>query len=119
MKTKFLMAAALLVAMGGIFYGFVGRGTNTGSLILRDDTRVGNATGYEYVTIVQTELTLNVSGTNLEYQWEKNKLKSGLDFSLALKKVQEFETQGWELVENTVAGEAATRNYFLLRKKRE
>lgn len=74
---------------------------------------------YDYVTIIQMRGALRISsGSNKFDIVDVANLKTG-NFTAILGKVNEFEAQGYELVENMALdpeqGENV-RNYFLLRK---
>jgi hypothetical protein len=75
---------------------------------------------YDYVTIIQMRGGLRITSGNNKFDvvdLDRN-LKTG-NFIQILGKVNEFEAQGYELVENVLLdpeqGENV-RNYFLLRK---
>lgn len=80
---------------------------------------------YDYITLVQDGETLNVSSTPDHFEQLRTKLdKSGYrgNFSLLFTKVNEYEAQGYELVENnalTVGSNGYLINYVMLRRPKQ
>lgn len=79
-------------------------------------------TQYDYVTVTQASfgnrLTVTTGGTKFEqtkYKLEEG--KTDFNFTLALRKVEELETQGYEVVTNNTGLEGVYPfTYFLLRR---
>jgi hypothetical protein len=80
---------------------------------------------YDYVSIVQRADELQISNSQAAYQEIKtteDRVKAReSNYTALFRKMNEFEAQGYELVENTVytLGEGAIpRNYILMRRPR-
>jgi hypothetical protein len=74
---------------------------------------------YEYMYIIQNESELKIVKPSSEIEVLKVKIEyKDSDYREALKKVQEMEVIGWELVLNQITSPGALwpRNYFLMRK---
>ena len=80
---------------------------------------------YDYVTITQVGEYLNISTTPDHYERLRTKLdKTGFDgnFNLLFAKANEYEAQGYELVNNTAlsaGSNGALFNYVMLRRPRQ
>jgi hypothetical protein len=79
---------------------------------------------YEYLTMTQihTIIKLNRDSENFETIYVKDEMsKDEFDYKPLLKRIQEYEKQGWEIVSNNVytAGQGGIpRNYVLMRRKK-
>jgi hypothetical protein len=80
---------------------------------------------YDYVTITQAGEFLKISSTPDHFEQSRIKLdKSGYygNFSPLFAKVNEYEAQGYELVENNALGIGTTSdlvNYVMLRRPKQ
>jgi hypothetical protein len=80
---------------------------------------------YEYLTITQSGDELDISSPPDHFEQTRHKLtKNGYNgnFSLLFAKVNEYEAQGYELVENTALSSGASGallNYVMLRRLKQ
>jgi hypothetical protein len=80
---------------------------------------------YDYVTITQTGEFLKIASTPDHFEQSRTKLdKSGYygNFSPLFAKVNEYEAQGYELVENNTLAIGSTGdliNYVMLRRPKQ
>lgn len=80
---------------------------------------------YEYLTITQMGDEIDISSPPDRFEQSRHKLtKNGYNgnFSLLFAKVNEFEAQGYELVENTAlssGGSGVLLNYVMLRRLKQ
>jgi hypothetical protein len=80
---------------------------------------------YDYVTIVQEGEFLRISSTPDHFEQPRTKMNiNGYrgNFSLLFTKVNEYEAQGYELVENTalaLGSENNLVNYVMLRRPKQ
>jgi len=78
---------------------------------------------YEYMAMTQSynSIKLNKNSESFEIIDIKKELLGNYDFSPLLKRIQEYEKQGWEIVSNNVycEGNGSTpQNYVLMRRKK-
>lgn len=80
---------------------------------------------YEYMSMTQSynSIKLNKNSESFEIIDIRKEMieKSNLDFSPLLKRIQEYEEQGWEFVTNNVfceGNESSPQNYVLMRRKK-
>lgn len=79
---------------------------------------------YEYLSMTQvdTEIKLNKDSESFETINVKAEMeKDSYDYRPMLKRIQEYEKQGWEIVSNNVyvTGQGTfPRNYVLMRRKK-
>lgn len=85
-----------------------------------------SAKEYDYITIIQSGATLYISDvTSAEEEIEKINLKEeikgfNLDIRPLFRRVQEYESKGWELFSyNTENQSSSTRFHVLLRRLKE
>ena len=108
MKKSFLIAACVAV-MGFLSYAFI---------------QPGNGEQYDYATIVfRGDLHISHTGTAfVEVDVKQREMENSFDYTPTLKKVQEYEAQGWEMVQNnmTYSGGDIGKGvlYFLMRKRK-
>ena len=80
---------------------------------------------YDYVTMIQYDDEIRISKNNEKYESinvKAEKEKAYYDFAPLLKRMQDYEKQGWELVTNTIytTGQGMIpQNYVLMRKKKQ
>lgn len=78
---------------------------------------------YEYLTITQAGDELDISSPPDHFEQTRHKLmKNGYNgnFSVLFAKVNEYEAQGYELVENTaLASPVGLANYVMLRRLKQ
>ena len=79
---------------------------------------------YEYLSMTQyyDVIELNKDAESFETISVKGEIeKGGYDFKPLLKRIQQYEEQGWELVSNNVYSTGTgtlPRNYVLMRRKK-
>lgn len=76
---------------------------------------------YEYLSMTQfaTEITLNLNSESFErINIKDEKSRDNFDFSPILKRIEEYEKQGYELVSNNMGFANGPHNYVLMRRKK-